>query len=505
MFSNTARIGRLKRDISFLSGTGRRRSFASNSSLYIAGQGWTGALGSGSSTMINSTTSAVTSTERETNFKVTSNFDNVTDVAAGWGHTALINDGALYVAGRPWDFQSLLRLNRLPSFLRRMVLRQSLSIDKSLGDEGGLLGIAIEFFFRNEADKEYTRAVLPDFVEMKLPDGDIPLVAGDFSYRTLAASAGLTAIIGSSGNVYTFGLNMRGQCGVGVKTSNHVWFPTPVALKTEMDVDVDLDKSDSEVLLENIKSVDLGLQHGLALDCDGNLYAWGKGARGQLGKSDFKSFHESDDDTKESTIDLEFAAIPINEFEVITTHRSLLTGNDARVKSMSAGWNHSAAITESNHVWVWGKNAIAEIDDKDESVLKAKDAPAPTMVQGLPSGVGVKNVSCGSHHTAILMEDNSIYAIGISTDTVEPISQTAVQIIPPGILDTPIQQFTSHFDRTTIVAENGRQVLEVQLWSTEELRETAVFEPEWVEPFFDNNNKGIQQVERGWLHTTLIS
>ena len=172
---------------------------------------------------------------------------------------------------------------------------------------------------------------------------------------------------------------------------------------------------------------------------------------------------------------------------------------------MSAGWNHSAAITESNHVWVWGKNAIAEIDDKDESVLKAKDAPAPTMVQGLPSGVGVKNVSCGSHHTAILMEDNSIYAIGISTDTVEPISQTAVQIIPPGILDTPIQQFTSHFDRTTIVAENGRQVLEVQLWSTEELRETAVFEPEWVEPFFDNNNKGIQQVERGWLHTTLIS
>lgn len=366
---------------------------------------------------------------------------------------------------------------------------QSLLLEKS--EDPGWFGRVLESVFANSKDnevEEYKRGILPEFREKILPEGDTPLTNSSGGQKTLAASAGLTAVVGSSGKVYTFGLNQRGQCGVGDQKFHHVWEPKPVVLKTGE-------------ILEGVTSVDLGLQHGMALDRDGNLYGWGKGARGQLGLAQFKS-HDFDNG-KESIVDLEFGAIPISDFELLTSEaRTVITGNDARVKTMSAGWNHSAAITESNHAFVWGKNALAELTD---GVLKPIDSPGPTAVEGLPSGLEIKDISCGSHHTAILMEDGSVYAIGISTDTVEPIGEKAVQIIPPGLIDAPICQFTSHFDRTTILAgEDGQQVLEVQLWSTDELRDSAVFEPEWVETLLQDNAR-VKMVQRGWLHTVVIT
>ena len=263
----------------------------------------------------------------------------------------------------------------------------------------------------------------------------------------------------------------------------------------------------------------------MALDDDGALYGWGKGARGQLEKDDFTNYSDdnvnddnvNDDNTndndvnleKESTVDVEFAAIPISDFEVLTSSaRSLLRGNDKKVKQMSAGWNHSAVITESNHAWVWGKNVSVKKSFMDATMLKPMDSPAPTIIKGLPDTLQIQHISCGSHHTAVLMEDGSVYAIGFTTDTAEPIGKEAVQIVPPGLIDMPVRQFESHFDRTTIVTrENGQQVFEVQLWSTDELRESAVFEPEWVETLVDNcdNTSGVNMVQRGWLHTVVIT
>jgi alpha-tubulin suppressor-like RCC1 family protein len=272
-----------------------------------------------------------------------------------------------------------------------------------------------------------------------------------------------------------------------------------------------------EVVLENITSVDLGLQHGLALDTNGNLYGWGKGARGQLGQS--KVMGWSMGDREVSAVDMEYAAIPIDHFEVTVSLSSLsslggkdhfartrLSGNDAKVRRMSAGWNHSCCVTESNHVFTWGKNAWAEKQGDNE--WKAVDSPYPTLIEGLPSHLEVKDVSCGSHHTSILMEDGSVYAMGIATDTAKSIGTRPVQIVPPGLIDPPVIQFSSHFDRTTIVAggqgDENRQILEVQLWSTEELRESAVFEPGWVDTLTQDGSR-VLNVQRGWLHTVVIT
>ena len=475
------------------------RQNAKHTVTHIAGHGWTGALGTGTNTMTDSITSSVTPAQRDNEF-ITLPLQDVTRAAAGWGHTVLATkNDQLYVAGRPYDFHNLMRFYRLPSLVRRMTVMQSLMMEKS--EEPGILGRIVDSVFRNSKDKgtdEYRRGIFPEFEEIHLPDGDLPRTkSGDvFGAKSLAASAGLTAIIGKSGKVYTFGVNQRGQCGTGDPTAHHVWEPQAVLLKEE--------EHDLKVFgqaLENIVHVDLGLQHGLALDKEGRIFGWGKGARGQLGQSQFKT--ENFEDGREPTVNFEFGAILIDEFEILTDHsRSILNGSDSRVRSLSAGWNHSSCITVSNHAFVWGKNALAKIEGDN---LKAVDSPSPTCVEGLPSGMKIKSVSCGSHHTSFLMEDNSVYAIGIATDTAEPIGSTAVQIVPSGLIDSPITQFSSHFDRTTIVAgDDDQQVLEVQMWSTEELRSAAVFEPEWVEALTGDGSK-VEAVERGWLHTVVLT
>eukprot|EP00957_Ditylum_brightwellii_P085613 6512946-Ditylum_brightwellii.AAC.1 len=62
-------------------------------------------------------------------------------------------------------------------------------------------------------------SVLPTLTEILLPNDDTPAVPSQFLGKEdtvpktlLAASAGLTAIVGKSGTLYTFGLNNRGQC-----------------------------------------------------------------------------------------------------------------------------------------------------------------------------------------------------------------------------------------------------------------------------------------------------
>jgi hypothetical protein len=72
-------------------------------------------------------------------------------------------------------------------------------------------------------------SMLPTLQPVALPDNDIPV--------QVACSAGLTAVIGASGTLYTFGLNGFGQCGIGESTNN-VWVPTAVTgLSTEFAAD----------------------------------------------------------------------------------------------------------------------------------------------------------------------------------------------------------------------------------------------------------------------------
>lgn len=79
-----------------------------------------------------------------------------------------------------------------------------------------------------------------------------------------------------------------------------------------------------------VKAVDTGLQHCIALSKYGSdVFTWGKATRGQLGVLDYEQ---------------EFFSAP-----------QYVRGIVGFVTGVSAGFNHSAAVTAEGTVYLWGK------------------------------------------------------------------------------------------------------------------------------------------------------
>jgi hypothetical protein len=485
--------------------------------VYAVGEGWTGALGTG---RFDETIAGHDDEDYDNNGRDDDEHNlsppiqiyeaSVHATAVGWGHTAVIPAGekpTLLVTGRPHDFSALLRLHRLPPMIRDFMVRQTLAnLQGSTGignsNDGSqnlsmaptaLVGRFVTFLTEIlqplEKQKEWELgaqySMLPTLQPVPLPDDDIPV--------QVACSAGLTAVIGASGTLYTFGLNGFGQCGIGESTNN-VWAPTPV---TGLSTEFAADGPRSEMPQKHaITSVALGLQHGVVLNAVGEIFAFGKGDRGQLGQESA---------TKES-----HTALPIRKAYRLDPHRDDPDENLrptyltlGKVKQIASGMLHSAVLTEDNQVAIWGKHILRPTSD--EPSKKALDSRIPSILTGLPEGPTVEQIACGSHHTSVLLSDGSVWAVGISADTKTPIHDP-VELIPKGILQLPVRQFDAHMDRTTIVGADGRQVLQVHLWSDPELREFAIFTPPYVDRLLDENETmRIREIHRSWKHTVIVT
>lgn len=443
--------------------SGQRRNMA----VYAVGEGWTGALGTGS---LDQSVSGHDDEEQLIDPPVLVYPGAVRSVAAGWGHSAVVTEeGRLLVCGRPHDFLTLLRLKRLPSFLRHYAAQHALRYNETGDVPDSLSGRVVSWMMGKDDQPEgpwrdaRRSSIQPEFTPMEIPAGEVA--------SSVVASAGLTAVLSDKGRLFTFGLNHHGQCGIG-KTSNNVWTPEPVI-------------AEDGRAKQPFASVALGLQHGIALDTEGNLFVWGKGERGQLG-------------LQEKQV-CEFAT-PLTQFRRASQDGRQRWTDDLRVKRIAAGMNHSAIVTDENLVFIWGKN-MAKPTAQEDLGKPAVDAMTPIPVRGLPQDTAVEEISCGSHHTAVLLEDGSIWAVGFATDNSQPMLE-AVEVLPPGMIDMPCSSFAAHFDRTTVVGKDGSQVLQVHLGSDEELQEQAVFTPVWCDYFED---KTIQSVHRGWLHTLIVT
>ena len=101
---------------------------------------------------------------------------NITNVSAGWGHSAAITeDHELIIFGRPYDFQAIMRLNNLYSVFKPMGRFVS-NLTTIFGDNSGVF--------------------------------DIPQLVSDIdAVRSAYVSAGLTGLLTEKGEVFMFGQN----------------------------------------------------------------------------------------------------------------------------------------------------------------------------------------------------------------------------------------------------------------------------------------------------------
>lgn len=445
--------------------------------IYAVGEGWTGAM-----------------TRRHAMETVEGHYDEDTSetprliydqddhqigaskVSAGWGASAYLDtQGGLHLVGRPQDLIQLLRLNRMPDRIKHWVAQQVDPGETTIVGSviSWLIGLATGGDEQEDWEAARKYSLLHDWTRVDRS------TMGDAGISHVECSAGFTAMIGTSGTLYTMGVNNRGQCGTG-SISNNVWTPTQVAgLSTSNKVRADDVASVEQE--EPIVQVALGFQQGYALTKSGRVFSWGKANRGQLGRD-----IDSDQDG---------------------TARPISFDADRRITQIASGMHHAALLCDGDNesdqpqVYHWGKN-MGISEESEDGTITYRDARIPEPVMGLPKGPSVLHIACGSHHTSMLLSDGSVYTVGVASDEAVPLLE-AVELAPAGTVALPVKQFAAHHDRTTIIDRDG-QVLQGHLWKEESLRDFAVFTPNYVDALLDEG-QSIESIHRGWQHTLIVT
>ncbi|CAJ1957112.1 unnamed protein product [Cylindrotheca closterium] len=403
-------------------------------------------------------------------------YDDVAQAAVGWGSTAFLDtQGQVHQLGRPQDLMTLFRMNRLPRFIRNWANQNNDPSEITLvgrltskliglasgGDEGEIWSTARDLSLL----KEWTKV---DYSKTDETSSKASQPVGDTVMAKITCSVGVTLMLGRSGTLYATGVNNRGQCGVGT-LSNNVWAPVRVkGISVSEKKGTEQDEQDQPVV-----EMALGFQHGYALTQSGQLFSWGKGSRGQLGRE-----MDADQDATARRLNLDFNVVQI-----------------------ASGNHHGTLLTDENKVFIWGKN-MGRVPEDEKLSKKSVDAEVPEEILGLPANKKVLRISCGSHHTSILMNDGSVYGIGIASDEAVPLLDP-IELVPAGTIELPVKQFEAHFDRTTVIDSQG-QVLQFHLWKDEILREHAFFTPAYVDTLLDQG-QSIEALHRSWLHTIIVT
>lgn len=130
-----------------------------------------------------------------------------------------------------------------------------------------------------------------------------------------------------------------------------------------------------------IKDISCGLGHTLFLTVKGTVWAWGNGGNGRLGLGDIY-------DRTEACIVVGLA----NEVVI----------------SVQCGASHSLALTERGHVYSWGKNTQGQCGHGNtEDVIK------PTLIKKLSVGdIYITQVTAGWEHSLALTKAGKLYSWG---------------------------------------------------------------------------------------------
>ncbi|XP_063075951.1 probable E3 ubiquitin-protein ligase HERC4 [Engraulis encrasicolus] len=131
---------------------------------------------------------------------------------------------------------------------------------------------------------------------------------------------------------------------------------------------------------KQVIQVACGDHHSLALTKDGQLFTWGQNSNGQLGLGKGQPSTLSPQPLKS------LAGIPLSQ--------------------ISAGGDHSFALSLSGAVFGWGKNTTGQL-----GLGNKNDIPEPVQVTSLNCKKTV-HIACGEEHTAILTKDGLVFTCG---------------------------------------------------------------------------------------------
>lgn len=205
------------------------------------------------------------------------------------------------------------------------------------------------------------------------------LVVDKFRAVRIAAGDSVSAAISEEGELRVWGSFRAAEGSLGFSSdARHEFLPVSILHLSHKPGDT-----------EKAVSVVAGNNHLLVLTTHGNVYAWGAGEQGQLGRKilDRRKIH---------------GTVP----EKIT-----IGSRSNRVVVVGAGNYCSFAVDESGDVWGWGLNSMGQT-----GVGVADDIQSPKKVESLSKealgGDVVVHFAGGEHHTLFLTAAGKVYACG---------------------------------------------------------------------------------------------
>jgi len=173
----------------------------------------------------------------------------------------------------------------------------------------------------------------------------------------VSAGSNHSLALDTDGNLWSWGRNEFGQ--LGLNDTNNRPIPTQVTADAA-----------------KWQSISAGNAYSLAIDTDGNLWAWGAGSNGQLGLSDTNS-----------------RPIPTQ-----------VTAGAAKWQSVAAGF-HSLALDTDGNLWAWGSGSSGRLGLNDNN-----DRPIPTQVTA--DAAKWQSISAGNTHSLALDTDGNLWSWG---------------------------------------------------------------------------------------------
>lgn len=209
------------------------------------------------------------------------------------------------------------------------------------------------------------------------------VVASDATQRFQAVVSGgqhscaiSSAMLGSK--IYCWGYNPFGQLGNG--TTGRDSIPIPVAASAAFSGRA-MDVSSAVAGSASAMTIAAGYDHTCALDTVGLAWCWGSNALGQLGTSSL-AFGPG-----------VISAAPID------------VANGISFVQITAGENHTCGLTAGGLIYCWGSNAHGQLGNSNLGVGSAVSV-SPTPVLVTAPGLIFMAVSAGDQHTCAITTDN---------------------------------------------------------------------------------------------------
>ncbi|CAH1117777.1 unnamed protein product [Phaedon cochleariae] len=284
--------------------------------------------------------------------------DEIVSVAGGAGHTLILDDkGFVYCCG--WNSKGQLGLSDDTLKLTQIeILRGFKIVHVSCGWDfsAAVSECGKQFVWGNNGNtqlglsKSITCTGIPSRLQVsqKLATG----------FRHVSCGLRHCAMITKDGGLLVAGAGSKGQLGLGDNYDDNNY----LSICKVPD-------------LEDVISVASGQHHTIVLKENGTVLSWGENKFGQLGV---------DPNVANSFVPLEVFS-------------------QEGLKSVHAGWSHSAALTESGDVFTWGRNTYGQL---------GADREVPYKPEKIPTLKNVTQLSLGSEHNLALTNDGKLYSWG---------------------------------------------------------------------------------------------